>query len=84
MKIYFYKKCGVFEACKKVYDFFDTLRPGAAEMTRPGSVFNFLLHIQNEEILLVCVIDRCAGDPAQLVFCRFVTISSCRRPMRAR
>jgi hypothetical protein len=25
MKIYFYKKCGVFEACKKVKDFFDTL-----------------------------------------------------------
>lgn len=36
-------------------------------MTRLGSAFNFLLHIQNEEILLVCVIDRCAGDPAQLV-----------------
>ena len=53
-------------------------------MTRPGSAFNFLLHIQNEEILLICVIDRCAGDPAQLVFCRFGTISSCRRPMRAR
>ena len=25
VKIYFHKKCGVFEACKKVTDFFDTL-----------------------------------------------------------
>ena len=26
VKIYFHKKCGVFEACKKVTDFFDTLQ----------------------------------------------------------
>jgi len=26
MKTCFHKKCGVFEACKKVKDFFDTLR----------------------------------------------------------
>ena len=26
VKIYFHKKCGVFEACKKVTDFFDTLK----------------------------------------------------------
>ena len=50
----------------------------------PGLLLTFCSHIQNEEILLICVIDGCAGDPAQLVFCRFGTISSCRRPMRAR
>ena len=27
MKTCFHKKCGVFEACKKVKDFFDTLSP---------------------------------------------------------
>ena len=26
VKIYLHKKCGVFEACKKVTDFFDTLK----------------------------------------------------------
>jgi hypothetical protein len=26
VKTCFHKKCGVFEACKKVKDFFDTLR----------------------------------------------------------
>ena len=31
MKIYFHKKCGVFEACKKVTDFFDTLKKASAD-----------------------------------------------------
>jgi hypothetical protein len=29
VKTCFHKKCGVFEACKKVKDFFDTLKPPA-------------------------------------------------------
>ena len=29
VKIYFHKKCGVFEACKKVTDFFDKLKNSA-------------------------------------------------------
>ena len=33
MKTCFHKKCGVFEACKKVKDFFDTL-----------SVYNMVIH----------------------------------------
>ena len=32
VKTCFHKKCGVFEACKKVKDFFDTLRPSASRM----------------------------------------------------
>ena len=37
MKIYFHKKCGVFSVCKKVTDFFDTLK-------KVPSVGDFLLH----------------------------------------
>ena len=29
VKIYFHKKCGVFEACKKAIGFFDTLKESA-------------------------------------------------------
>ena len=32
VKTCFHKKCGVFAACKKVKDFFDTLRPSASRM----------------------------------------------------
>ena len=31
VKIYFHKKCGVFETCKKVTDFFDTLKKASAD-----------------------------------------------------
>ena len=43
VKIYFHKKCGVFEACKKVTDFFDTLKN-----RRLASGFLFVDHQSHE------------------------------------
>ena len=39
VKIYFHKKCGVFEACKKVPDFFDTLRRECRLLSALSSIF---------------------------------------------
>ena len=41
MKTCFHKKCGVFEACKKVKDFFDTLKPTAYLSCRFSFFFRY-------------------------------------------